>query len=266
MNRFREKLFNILHNPSAQNNLARYVSYVLVFLIVTNALCVALETVAWLWVAYKRLFIGFEVLSAAIFTVEYLARLWVCVEQPRFSDPVKGRLRYAFTPLPVLDLLVLCTFLTPFDLRFLRIARIFRLLKVLHMENFDASLRHIAIGLQKRKGLIIVSVTLMVICIYAASAVVYQLEHTVQPTVFTSIPATFWWGIETLTTIGYGDMIPKTPIGRLFSGFICIFGIGIFALPMAIVTAVIIEASAYETEPYLCKNCGQSIESNTDDR
>jgi voltage-gated potassium channel len=259
INHQRAKLFNILHKPSPQNKTARYVNYVLAFMIFTNAFCVALETVSWMQLAYHKLFVGFEILSTCVFVVEYLSRLWVCVEQARFSASITGRIRYALTPLAILDLLVIATVWTSVDLRFLRMARIVRLLRVLHLENFEESLQRIAKGLRTRKELIIVSITLMVICIYAASAVVYQLEHKAQPTVFTSIPATFWWGIVSLTTIGYGDMIPQTPLGRLFAGCIFVFGIGVFALPMAIVTAVIIEASADNSPSPLCKKCGHPI-------
>lgn len=266
MKHFRGKLFNILHKPSPQNKIARYVNYFLAFLIISNGLCVALETVPSLWIAYNKLFVGFEIISTVFFVFEYLMRLWVCVEQARFSDPIKGRVRYALSPLAVLDLVVICTVWTSYDLRFLRMARIVRLLRVLHLEHFEHCLQRISCGLQTRKELIIVSITLMVICIYASAAVVYQLEHTVQPEVFTSIPVTFWWAIETLTTIGYGDMIPQTIIGRIFSGLIFVFGIGVFALPMAIVTAVIIEASAPESGAQVCRNCGHPVSPEAKDK
>ena len=140
-----------------------------------------------MWVAYRKIFVGFEIVSTIAFVFEYIMRLWVCVEQARFSAPFIGRVRYALNPLAIIDLVVICTIWTSVDLRFLRIARIVRLLRVLHLENFEESLRRITKGLQIRKELIIVSITLMVICIYATSAVIYQLEHKVQPTVFTSI-------------------------------------------------------------------------------
>jgi voltage-gated potassium channel len=130
----------------------------------------------------------------------------------------------------------------PIDLRFLRVARMVRLLKVLRLQEFEKSLVEIGQGLKRRSELMLVAVTLMVLSIYASSAVLYQLEHPAQPHVFTSIPATFWWSIETLTTIGYGDMVPITTMGKMFTGLIAVFGIGVFALPMAIVTAVIIES------------------------
>ena len=255
--RLRAQIFNILHKPSATNPLARQVNYGLAFLILANALFVALETIPWIGAAYKQPFWWFEAVSTAIFAVEYVARLWVCVEQARFEKPIAGRLRYACQLLPLLDLVVIVTFWSPVDLRFLRIARMVRLLKVLRLEHLEESLEKIADGLRRRRALMVVAVTMMFICIYASSSLVYQLEHAAQPAVFTSIPSTFWWAMETLTTIGYGDMVPVTPAGQFFAGMISIFGIGIFALPSAIVTAAIVEAGASDAKPVICHHCGK---------
>jgi voltage-gated potassium channel len=255
---FRAKLFHILHKPSPTNPVARYANYFLAFLILTNALFVSLETVPGIAEKYGQLFKNFEAISTGLFVVEYMARLWVCVEQARYSRPFYGRISYALRPLPLLDLLVIVTFWWPVDLRFLRVARMVRLLKVLKMEHFENSLERITTSLRKRRELLIVSITMMALSIYASAALLYQVEHATQPTVFSSIPATFWWAMETLTTIGYGDMVPKTALGKLFAGFIAIFGIGIFALPTAIITASIVEAGVSDPEPVICKHCGRS--------
>lgn len=254
--RFRSRLFNVLHRPSAGNPVARWVSYGLAALILTNALFVALETVPAIGGPYRVPFWWFELGSTALFGLEYAARLWVCVEQRRFASPFWGRLRYALQPLPLLDLIVVVTFWLPVDLRFLRISRMVRLLKVLGLDHFEESLHAIADGLRRRKALMVVSVTLMLVCIYVSSSLVYQAEHRAQPALFTSIPATFWWSMETLTTVGYGDMVPVTPAGKLFAGLISLFGIGIFALPAAIVTAAIVEAGGSGPGPTVCPHCG----------
>ena len=146
----------------------------------------------------------------------------------------------------------------PFDLRFLRIARMVRLLKVMRLEHLDESMQRISGALRRRRALLIIALTVMVACIYAAASLLYQIEHNAQPRVFTSIPATFWWAMETLTTIGYGDMIPMTPLGKICAGLISVFGIGIFALPTAIVTAAIVEAGASDPDPLVCRHCGRS--------
>ncbi|MDM4768459.1 ion transporter [Pelomonas sp. SE-A7] len=240
----RAVLFAVLHKPEPGNRLARYANYLLVGLILANLVSVALETVPSIHAQWKQEFWWLEAISTALFAIEYLARLWVCVEQRKLSHPVLGRLRYALQPLAILDLVVVLTYWIALDLRFLRVFRIVRLLKVLQLYEFEAALERLGVSLRKRRQMLIVSVALMFVCVYAASALLYQVEKAHQPTVFTSIPATFWWAVETFTTIGYGDMAPVTPVGKLFAALISVFGIGVFALPTAIVTAAIIESSA----------------------
>ncbi|MDI1267868.1 MAG: ion transporter [Polaromonas sp.] len=258
-NNFKQRLFHILHKPSRQNPWARYVNYLLAALIVSNALFVAVETVPSIGPIYKPYFLAFEVLSTSIFAIEYLARLWVCVEQDRYSHPVWGRIRYALSSLAILDLIVILTFWSSVDLRFLRVARMVRLLKVLNMAHFEQSLTRVGAALSKRRELLIVSVVMMVLCIYASAAVLYQVEHGAQPKVFSSIPNTLWWAMTTLTTIGYGDMIPITPFGKVCAGLISVFGIGVFALPTAVVTAAIVEAGTTDTRPTTCQHCGKDV-------
>jgi voltage-gated potassium channel len=241
---WRARLFHVLHKPSPENPAARRVNYLLAFLIVANAIAVALESVKPLGLDYRQFFLTFEAVSTAIFAIEYVTRLWVCVEQGHLSQPIRGRVRYALQPLLILDLVVIATFFAPIDLRFLRVARMVRLLKVLRLDEFDEAFGRIAESIRRRRGLLVVAVTLMAVCIYVSASILYQVEHRAQPEIFTSIPATFWWAVETLTTIGYGDMTPITTLGKICAGLISIFGIGVFALPTAIVTAAIIEAGA----------------------
>ncbi len=255
---FRQKLFHILHKPSPQNPWARYANYLLAALIVSNALFVAIETVPAIGQTYHVYFVVFEGLSTSIFALEYLARIWVCVEQGRYQRPIAGRIRYALSPLPILDLIVILTFWSPVDLRFLRVARMVRLLKVLNLVHFEESLGRLGAALQRRKELLIVAVVMMVFCIYASAAILYQVEHGAQPDVFSSIPGTLWWAMTTLTTIGYGDMVPITGFGKLCAGLISVFGIGVFALPSAIVTAAIVEAGASDVSPARCHHCGKA--------
>lgn len=254
---FRQQLFHVLHKPSPQNPWARYVNYLLTAFIVTNAIFVAIETVPSIGTPYRTFFLGFEVLSTSVFALEYLARIWVCVEQSRYHQPLAGRLRYALSPLPILDLIVILTFWSSVDLRFLRVARMVRLLKVLNLAHFEESLQRVGAALNRRKELLIVAMVMMVLCIYASAAILYQVEHSSQPNVFSSIPGTLWWAMTTLTTIGYGDMVPITPFGKLCAGLISVFGIGVFALPTAIVTAAIVEAGASDNTPVLCRHCGK---------
>jgi len=262
--RLRAQAFAILHAPDSRNRSARWVNYFLAALIITNAISVTLETIPGINTQLATTLWWFEAVSTGIFIVEYLARVWTCVEQHHLSRPVAGRLRFMAQPLSLLDLVAVLTYWTPWDLRFLRIVRLVRLLKVFHLYEFEAALDRLSVSLSRRKELLLVSVVLMVAFVYLAASLLYQFEHARQPEVFSSVPATFWWASVTFNTIGYGDVVPVTSLGRLFASLVSVFGIGVFALPTAIVIASIIESSAIGSV-YVCQACGHhGITSQTD--
>lgn len=213
---------------------------VLCTLILLNVAAVVLETLPGWTERYGAWFIGIELVSITIFTIEYGLRLWSCVEDRRhdYRHPVKGRLRYAITPLALVDLLAvlpsLLYFLIPFDLRILRLVRLIRLLKI---TRYSPALRSLGAVFKAESRSILGAVMLMMMAVLLASSVMYVLERHVQPEVFGSIPQAMWWGVVTLTTVGYGDVTPVTPLGKMFGAMVTIFGIGIFALPTAILAA-----------------------------
>lgn len=253
--RLRAQLFAILHAPEPGNRAARWLNYFLAVLIIANAVAITLETVPGINRTLEKTLWWLEAISTAIFVVEYAARVWTCVEQQHLSRPVRGRLRFALQPLSLLDLIAVATYWTPWDLRFLRVVRLVRLLKIFHLYEFEAALDRLTVSLARRKELLFVSVTLMALFVYLAASMLYQIEHKTQPEIFSSVPATFWWASVTFNTIGYGDMVPLTALGRLFAALVSVFGIGVFALPTAIVIAAIIESSAVGS-PYVCEACG----------
>jgi voltage-gated potassium channel len=259
----RRTLFHVLHKPSPAKAHVRYINYMLAGLIVINCMAVALETDAALFARYHAVFKLLDHISGVIFVIEYLLRVWSCVEQEGFSHPLWGRLRYVGRPLAMLDLIVLLSFLSPFDTRFLRIFRIGRLLRILHLGDYERSLRAVTHAIGKRRAMLVVSVILMLIAIYFAASLLYLLEHQAQPDKFDSIPDTLWWAVTTLTTIGYGDIYPITPWGKLVASVLSILGIGVFALPTAILTAAILDGS-HAVHPgsthHKCPHCGKKLE------
>ncbi len=254
----RHQLYTILHRPAPGTRFAAPVSFLLTALIVINCLSVSLETVNAIYQPYRDVFLWVELVSTLVFLIEYLCRVWVCVEQPRFAHPVAGRLRYMLQPLALLDLIVLLTFFAPVDLRFLRIFRITRLLRVLHMEEFNRSLHLIGHALRRRLHLLGVAAAIMLTSVYFTAALIYWVEHSVQPEKFSSIPETLWWAVVTLTTIGYGDVFPITPLGKALTSVITLFGIGVFALPAAIITAAVLEAG--QSDPAVCPHCKKQLD------
>ncbi|NNG05302.1 MAG: cyclic nucleotide-binding domain-containing protein [Inquilinus sp.] len=212
----------------------------LIALILLNVAAVAVETLPGWSEAYGLRFFALEAFSAIVFTVEYALRLWSCVEDRRhdYSHPLWGRLRYALTPLALIDLAVVVpfflSFLVPIDLRILRLFRLLRLLKI---TRYSPALMSLGAVFRAESRSILGAMMLMTIAVLIASTVMYLLEREAQPELFGSIPEAMWWGVVTLTTVGYGDVTPITLLGRVFGALVTVLGIGIFALPTAILAA-----------------------------
>ncbi len=181
-----------------------------------------------------------ETLVVLAFTVEYMMRLWVCVEDraERYTHPLWGRLRYARTPLAVVDLLAVLPWwlglLTPISPVLLRSLRLIRLLKIARISPALGTLELVVYN--ERRALLAVAV-LAGVTLLLASALIYAAERDAQPEVFGSIPAALWWAVATLTTVGYGDAVPVTPAGRLIGGLTALAAIAMLALPTAILGA-----------------------------
>jgi voltage-gated potassium channel len=133
---------------------SRYFDPFIIMLILLNVAAVVLATVDWLYLRYASFFNAFEIFSVAVFTVEYILRVWSCTANPEFKDPVRGRLRFMTTPLALIDLLVVLPFYLPIvfpDLRFMRALRLFRLFRVLKLARYSSSLQTFADVLKLKK-------------------------------------------------------------------------------------------------------------------
>ena len=228
-----------------------------------------LETEESIFTKFKILFSTFEVLSIAVFTIEYLLRLWVCTEEPKYHSPVICRLRYALAPLSLVDLFSFLPFYLPFtnlDLRFLRALRLFRLFRIFKIGRYSQSVTLLVRVLRSKKEELVITLFSGLILLIIASSLVFVAEHDAQPDVFSSIPASMWWGAVTLTTVGYGDIYPKTILGKFLGAFIAILGIGLFALPAGIIASGFSsELQKPSTAPTICPHCGNNIKSIPDD-
>ena len=216
-------------------------------------------TVPWVAARWGTELAWFELVSVLVFSVEYVLRVWSAPVEPRFRG-ITGRLRYMITPMALVDLLAILPSLLPFVGVDLRIARALRLMRLFRLAKLTRYLRSIrlfgAVAREKREELVL-STFVLFLMLLIASSVMYFVENSAQPDAFSSIPATMWWAIATLTTVGYGDMYPITPLGRLFGAIVAVMGIGLFALPTAILGTGFVEAIAKEKEPPVtCPECG----------
>lgn len=240
---FKHRVFRIIEAGSPGDWPSVAFDVFMVALIVTNALAAVLATVESIHARYAGPLTAFEVVSVAIFTVEFAARLWVCREHVYLRDlsPVAARLRFAARPLSIVDLLAILPFyialLTPLGAADLRILRLLRLLRLLKLARYSPALSTLGRVLSAERRAIAAALLVMVCLVTVAATALYMVERTVQPDSLGSIPAAMWWAIATLTTVGYGDVTPITALGKLIGAAVMIMGIGMFALPIAIIAS-----------------------------
>jgi voltage-gated potassium channel len=216
----------------------------IIALIIINLICVCLESVPELAARFALLFRTVELASLVLFSIEYAARLWVAVEHAPYRKlkPWTARLRLATSPSGIVDLLAVLPFwfapLLPADYRVLLVLRVVRFLK---LARYSPGIHSLLEALQaERRALIGCLVILLGVALFAA-ACMHLVEGRVQPDKLGTIPDALWWAIVTLGTIGYGDVVPITPIGRLVASITIFAGLIIMALPIGIIATAFAE-------------------------
>jgi voltage-gated potassium channel len=241
---------------------SRVFDVLIVTLILLNVAAMIAESVEHIRSAMATLLAGFEYFSVAVFSAEYLLRVWSCVEDPIYRRPIVGRLRFAATPLAIVDLLAVLPFYLPFvplDLRMLRMLRIMRIIRLAKLGRYSDSLQTLGRVVATRKEQLISALFILVILLVIASCLMFYAEHETQPDTFSSIPAAMWWAVTTVTTVGYGDVLPATSLGKLLGAVIAVLGIGMFALPTGILGAGFVEEMQRRKQPQSCPHCGKEI-------
>jgi voltage-gated potassium channel len=231
-------------------------------LIILNVFAMMLETMDALYSAWRIYFSAFELFSVTLFVVEYLLRLWVADLNPKYQHPLGGRLRYLLSPMALVDLVAFLPsllLLSGLDLRFLRMLRLFRVVRLLHIPRYNQALHAIWQAARSKRAEFAIAGTIMLVLLIICSALAYFAEHEAQPQAFSSIPAALWWGIMTMTTVGYGDVYPITTAGKIIAAFFAALGIGFFALPSAILASALIEQSRKKDQDDTCPHCGGDL-------
>lgn len=252
----RRTAYHILGGEGHKDAWVKVVDYALIALVVLNVLAVILESVNQFSIAHGPLFHSFDVVSVVIFSAEYLLRVWTAVEHddPRYRHPLWGRLRYMVSPLAIIDLLAILPFylgmLVQIDLRAMRVLWLLRVLKLTRYSSAMAIM--VAVWRQEGRAIGAAMFILLIILIFTAS-LMYLFEHRVQPEVFSDIPSAMWWAVVTLTTLGYGDMTPVTPAGRLLGACTAVLGVGMIALPAGVLASGFSEQLRLRREQYVDK-------------
>lgn len=260
---FRRRLYLTL-DPSEKGGIIETIFETFLITIITlNIFAITLSSVKEINEEYRSFFENFEIFSVAFFTMEYIARMYSIVEKPVYKDPVKGRLKFSITPLAIVDLLSFLPFYLSFisvDLRFLRIFRLmgfFRMFKIVRYLNALGVFKKVVL---ERKEQLVLSLVFILFILVTISFIMFYVEHDAQPDKFTSIPATMWWGIATLTTVGYGDLVPVTTLGKILGGVFAIAGVGLLALPAGILSSGFFEMlHTKATKKHTCPHCGKDF-------
>lgn len=236
----RKKFFRIVEPSDSKNDYNYYFDVFIILLIILNVFSIIMASVQEIGLRFKTQFYIFEVFSVTVFTVEYLIRIWTCVEKKDFEKPLLGRIKFIFTPMAIIDFLAIIPFYLPFlgiDLRFLRIFRLFRIFRLLKMARYSRAFNLIKKVLKEKKEDLLVTLVFIMIILIIVSTLMYYIERDAQPENFSSIPQSLWWGIVTLTTVGYGDVYPVTILGKILGGIITLLGVGLVALPSGILAS-----------------------------
>ena len=279
----KEKVHGLLHpDIVGDKNWDKIINVFIVSLIILNVIAVMLETVPSIEKNKELMnfFKYFDWVSVIIFTIEYLFRVWSSNHEEKYKHSFWGRLKYMASPAALIDLIaILPSYLHALlgsyiglDLRVLRMLRLLRFFRLFRLTAYTKPAQMISNVFKKRKKELGLSFVLAIFLIIIASCIMYYAEHQSinakgEPSNFTSIPATIWWAVVSLTTTGYGDMIPITDIGKVMASIIMLTGIAFFALPAGIITAGFIDEFRLHRvkKTHRCPHCGEHIEIDDND-
>jgi voltage-gated potassium channel len=236
----RKKIAKIIDPPQENDSLSWWFDVIIASLIIINFFVFIFETVESIRVISRPFTRIFEQISLVIFTIEYLARIYTAPVSSEFKHKKNPTWSFASSFYGIIDLIAILPglvlqlfsiYIPANVVRILRLAKVFRLFK---LSRYFAALKIMSRVLVKKKEQMVVSITLLVIMLLFSSILMYFVERSANSEYFTSIPATMWWAVATLTTVGYGDITPITAVGKVLGGFIAVLGVGLFALPAGI--------------------------------
>ena len=198
-------------------------------LIVISLISFAFETLPNLSTTWQTVLKYTEIVIVLIFTIEYIIRISLC----------RPRLKYVFSFYGLIDLIAILPFFlaTGIDIKSVRAFRLLRLLRFVKLLKYNAAIRRLNEALNDAKDELILSGLVAGILLYLASIGIYYFEGEAQPDSFGSVFHSMWWAVCSLTTVGYGDVKPITVGGKIFTGVVLIIGVGIVAMPTAILAS-----------------------------
>jgi len=237
---FRQKVHALVFPSEYGGSLHTLYDTFIVIWVIVSVLAVILESVQSIHYLLNLEFLILDAIAVSIFTIEYCLRLYCCVEEPGYQKAVAGRLKLAKSTSAIIDLLAIAPFFLEvflhhlFDLRFMRVFRLLRLLKLTRYTGATQSLSKVIV---REWPVMAASAFIMLLLVVMTASLGYLFEHEAQPDKFENIPQAIYWAVITLASVGYGDISPVTPAGRAMTIVLALIGIGIFAIPAALLSS-----------------------------
>jgi voltage-gated potassium channel len=244
LNVWRRRAYEVLEHGSVGDRAVRLTSGLIIVLILVNVLAVVLESVPRYEAALGELFAAIELLSLVVFTLEYALRIWAAPEHAAYRDlkPQSARLRYAMSTNGLIDLVSVLPFWVAFVAPSeLRIIRLFRVVRFLKLARYSPALRSLLEALYVERRALFGCAVILAGATLISATFMHLAERDAQPDKFGTIPDAMWWSVVTLGTIGYGDVVPVTPLGKLVAAITILWGLVMIALPVGIIATAFSE-------------------------
>ncbi|MFM7971694.1 MAG: ion transporter, partial [Betaproteobacteria bacterium] len=248
---FRQKVHALVFPSEYGGTLHHLFDGLIVLWVVVSVAAVILESVHGIRYVLHLEFIILDAVAVTIFTAEFLLRLYACVETPGYQRAVSGRVKHATSASSIIDFLaILPFFLEVFlhhlmDLRFLRV---FRLLRLFKLTRYTGATKTLSVVVVREWPVLAASAFVMLLLVILTASLGYLFEHDAQPDKFENIPQSIYWAVITLASVGYGDISPVTPMGRAMTIVLALLGIGIFAIPAALLSSAFTDQLRIERE------------------
>ncbi len=260
----KDTIYDLIRRGDHISKANRIFNHSIMILIVLNVIAMILETIPDINAHFAIPFKIFEIFSVIVFTIEYFMRIYVSDLTHPAETRFRSAMKFILSFYGLVDLTAILPFYLPFlikvDLRFIRILRVMRFLRILKINRYVNSINLIWTVVKEKKSELAMTGFVTFLILLIASFLMYFIEGPVQPDKFPNVLASFWWAIETLTTVGYGDSYPITGFGKFVGGLIAIMGIGLVALPTGLVSAGFMDKIGKKKHDIKrCPYCGREI-------
>ncbi len=247
----RQKVYALVNETPDSGKLHEIFEFIIVIWVLISVASVILESVDSINYYFHVEFIIIDTIAVAIFSTEFLMRIYSCTEDPKYQHWLAGRINFSRQLSSLIDIVAIAPFFLEslldhlFDLRFLRVFRLMRLFK---LGRHSAATKSLFYVIQREWPVMKAAIFIMLMLVMLAACLGYLFEHEAQPDKFENIPQSIYWAVITLASVGYGDISPVTPAGRTITIILALLGIGIFAIPAAILASAFSDQLRIERE------------------